>query len=95
MLVLLIGLSGSANAAVLKGGYLACFTEHDFDELMEMVARKDMRGVDYLVKSDRCFIPKEGIPISVLNSSWGKVKVRAYVGDSAVVFWTVQESVQE
>ncbi len=95
ILVLLIGLSGSANAATLTGGYFACFREQDFDELMEMVGRNDKRGVDYLVKSGRCFIPKEGIRISVLKSSWGIVKVRAYVGDRAVVLWTVSESVQE
>ncbi len=95
ILALLIGLSGSANAATLKGGHLCCFTEQAFDELLEMAARGDRLGADYLVKSGRCFVSKEGVRISVIKSSWDRVKVRAYVGDSAMVFWAQPQSVQE
>ncbi len=95
ILALLIGLSGSANAATLKGGQLCCITEQDFDELLEMAARGDRPGVDHLVNSGRCFISKEGIRISVLKSSWGKVKLRAYVKGGTLVFWAQPQIVQE
>ena len=67
----------------------------DFDEFLEMVARGDILGADYLRKSGRCFVSKGGVRISVIKSSWGKVKVRAYVGDSTVVFWAQPQSVRE
>ena len=54
--------------------------------------KKDKNAVKYLIKNG-CFGPKAGIPISVLNTSWGTAKVRAYVGNQAIVLWTNTENI--
>jgi len=84
LLILLALASTTANAASLKGGYWACVSEDLFDQIGMAAVKKDKNAVKYLIKNG-CFGPKAGIPISVLNTSWGTAKVRAYVGNQAIV----------
>jgi hypothetical protein len=92
-LLLAIAASTSAQAESLKGEYGACLSEDLFDQLTSAAVKKDERAFQYLLKNG-CIITKAGIQISVLDTSWGKAKVRAYVGDSAVVLWTNTENIQ-
>ena len=85
-------LSGIANADSIKGGYGACVSEDLFDQLTTAAVKKDQRALDYLLKNG-CVITKAGIPISILEISWGTAKVRAYVGDTAIILWTNTENV--
>jgi len=84
-------LSGIANAASLKGGYGACVSKDLFDQLTTAGVKKDQRAWNYLLKNG-CIITKAGIPISILDTSWGTAKVRAYVGDTALILWTNTEN---
>ena len=86
-------LSISAYGETLKGGYGACISEDLFDQLTTAVVKKDERAFQYLLQHG-CIITKAGIEISVLERSWGTAKVRAYVGNSAVILWTNTENIR-
>lgn len=87
-------LAQAAGAETLKGDHVACLTESKLDEVHQAVARNDKRGFAYLMDNG-CIITKGGIPISVLDTTWdGKAKVRAYMGNDAVVIWTVRENIK-
>jgi len=78
----------------LKGGYGACISEELFDQLTTAAVKKDERAWNYLMNNG-CLIPKAGIPITILDTTWtGTAKVRAYVGDQAIILWTNTENVQ-
>jgi hypothetical protein len=78
----------------LKGGYPACLTQDLFDQYIAAAVKKDVRAIKYLHKNG-CIIAKKGIPVSVLDTSWtGTAKVRAYLGDKAVILWTNVENIQ-
>ncbi len=76
-----------------KGGYGACVTEELFDQLIDAAVKDDERAINYLLNNG-CIMTKAGIPVSVLDTSWGTAKVRAYVDDQAVVLWTNTENIQ-
>lgn len=91
---LMVFVTVGTYAESLKGGYGACLTEDLFDQLTSAAVKKDERAWDYLLKNG-CIITKAGIPVSVLDTTWtGRVKVRAYVGDQAIVLWTNIENIQ-
>ena len=92
LLILLALASTTANAASLKGGYWACVSEDLFDQIGMAAVKKDKNAVKYLIKNG-CFGPKAGISISILDTSWGTAKVRAYVGNQAIVLWTNTENI--
>ena len=85
----------TVHAETLGGGYTACITKGLFDEWVTALVKNDKRAMNYLLKNG-CIITKAGIPISVLDRKWsGKVKVRAYVKDQAIILWTYQENIQK
>lgn len=86
--------SGAAVAAETKGGYFACLTEGWHDEMMNFAVRKDQQGMSYMVKSNKCFTPRQGIKVSIVESKWTISKLRAYVGDQALDFWIVNEGIK-
>jgi len=83
----------SLQAETLKGGYLACTSEEAFDQITTAIAKKDNNLFTYLLKNG-CFQTKKGIPISVLDTSWGTAKIRAYAGNQSFVLWTNTENIQ-
>jgi len=83
--VLMIG--GNVLAETFQG-YSACLTEDLYDQMSVALMNKDSRSSSYLLKHG-CIITKKGTPISVLKKSFfGGTKVRAYIGDEAIVLWT-------
>jgi hypothetical protein len=89
----LLTLSVFTQAASLKGGFGACMSEDLFDQLISAAVSKDEQAWSYLLKNG-CIITKAGISITVLDTTWtGTAKVRAYVGDQAVVLWTNLENI--
>lgn len=84
----------TGEAATLKGGYPACLTKDLLDQIIDAAINKDERGWKYLLQHG-CIIAKAGIEVSVLDEYlWpGKAKVRAYVGDDAVILWTIIENI--
>jgi len=92
LLILLALASTTANAASIKGGYWACVSEDLFNQITAATVKRDVPAVKYLIKNG-CFGPKAGISISILNTSWGTAKVRAYLGNQAIVLWTNTENI--
>lgn len=93
-LLLVTALMTTAQAETLKGDYGACVSEDLFDQFISASVKKDEQAFQYLLKHG-CIITKAGIKISVLDRTWtGTAKVRAYVGDSAVILWTNTENIQ-
>lgn len=91
--VSLLMFSFAAKAETLKGGYWACVSEDFFDQVTMAEIDGDKAALNYLSQNG-CVITKSGIQITVLDRSWGTAKVRAYVGDTAVVLWTNTENIQ-
>jgi len=93
-ILLSLAVSTSTYAETFKGGYGACLSEDLFDQFISASVKKDEQAFQYLLKNG-CIITKAGIQVSVLDRTWtGTAKVRAYVGDSAVVLWTNTENIQ-
>jgi hypothetical protein len=86
-------LTTSAYSETTSGGYAACRSKSLFDEFASAVIKEDSNTLLYLL-SNGCIIIKPGIPISVLDSSGGTAKIRAYVGDTSLVMWTYIENIQ-
>ena len=92
-LALLMSISTPVQSDSLKGGYGACISEDLFDQFTTAAVKKDERAFQYLLKNG-CFVTKAGIEISILDVGWtGTTKVRAYVGDTAIVLWTNTENI--
>ena len=91
--LLALAITVPATAETTKGGYPACLTKDLFDQITSALVKKDERAFEYLMKNG-CLILKAGIQISVLDRTWtGTAKIRAYVGDDAVVLWTNVENI--
>lgn len=85
--------TGPVHAETLNGEQFACLSEQSLDEMTNAAVNEDKRGMRYLIDANRCILPKAGVPVSVLDSTWtGKVKVRAYIGDHAITLWTYREA---
>ena len=94
LLVLLLVFNITAHAETLKGGYAACVSEDLWDQFGTAAAKNDERGMKCLLGKG-CIITKAGIEISVLDRTWtGTMKVRAYVGDEAIILWTNTENLK-
>ena len=92
-MLLSLAAATSAYAETLKGGYGACLSEDLFDQFISAAVKKDERALQYLLENG-CIGTKAGIQVSVLDRTWtGKAKVRAYVGDNAVILWTNIENI--
>ena len=92
-MLLSLAAATSAYAETLKGGYGACLSEDLSDQFISAAVKKDERALQYLLEN-ACIVTKAGIQVSVLDRTWtGKAKVRAYVGDNAVILWTHIENI--
>ncbi len=84
-----------AAAETTKGGFPACLTKDLFEQYTSALTQKDYDTIGYLMENG-CLIPKAGIRILVLDRrSSGKAKIRAYVGNDAVVLWTNVENIAQ
>lgn len=84
-----------AAAETTKGGYPACLTKDLFEQYTSAMIKKDYDTIGYLMENG-CLIPKAGIRILVLDRrSSGEAKIRAYVGNDAVVLWTNVENIAQ
>ena len=88
-------IASASFADSLKGGYAACLNEESFDGITTAIAKNDKRGTQYYLDAGFCIIPKAGLPISILDTSFftGTVKVRVYLGKKTFDLWTVLENV--
>jgi len=94
MVALFTLVPATAFAAKTKGG-AACFSEELYDELSSYVARKDMKGFQYMLDSGKCLILKEGLDASVIDTTWtGLAKIRVYTKAGSMVLWTAIEFVK-
>jgi hypothetical protein len=85
--------SSSAVADSLKGDFPVCISKEYLDEAVQASIKKDQRQWNWLFSTSKCINPKPGVPVSVLESSWGKVKVRVYAESGSMILWTVRENI--
>lgn len=73
-------------------GHAACETEESLDELLRAAIDSDQRGINRLLDRD-CIIPPSGIPVSVLDRTWGgKIHVRTLGQEGNKEYWTVADA---
>jgi len=95
LLLMVATLITTAQAETLKSGSAACVSKDLYDQFLSAAVKKDQPGLRYLFEHG-CIITKDNFQISVLDQSWtGTAKVRAYLGDDAVVLWVRNESIQK
>jgi hypothetical protein len=82
------------SGPVTREGFFACVDLTDYSELIRMRDAQDYDGVRFLMDKNRCVWLKPGLRASVLDTSWGKSKIRVYTGDgNAVDLWSNSEAV--
>jgi len=93
LLLLIFPFIETAQAESLKGGYPACMSEELLTEFSVAYGENE-RATQYLLNNG-CAFPRAGIKVSVLEVSWtGKIKVRAYTSNGAIILWTYTENLQ-
>lgn len=96
MFIAALGLSMSAGTkadSLNDGGYVGCLTEEYLDQFINAAIKNDNNGMNYLLNNSLCAPLSSKFEISVLENGFSTVKVRVYVGDSAVELWTVREAI--
>ena len=74
-----------------KGGDFAAISEDIYNDLLNLVAVKDMVAINELQESGKVIILKEGLKVKVVSRTMGMVKIRLK-GTNTVV-WTAVEAV--
>ncbi len=94
--IFLIMASANIRAETLKGGYGACISEDLFDQLTSAMVSNDNNELNYLLENG-CIVTKPGINVTVLDISLlsGVSKVRAHIGNNAVILWTNSENIEK
>ena len=80
----------------LKGGFTVCATLRAFEELLTAHGAKDEHGVAYLERTRQCMVPTlANVPVSILrrHPTLGLVRVRVYVDEEAMIFWTYSDNI--
>ena len=90
ILLLLIGLTLTLNAATTSGGYGACISEEYYKEWNSA----DTNGMQYLVNSNKCFILKSGLEYSMVDRGWMSSVIRVYIGGNGIKLWTANENIR-
>ncbi|MBI3092182.1 MAG: hypothetical protein HYY96_16090 [Candidatus Tectomicrobia bacterium] len=80
-------------AEYVTAANVACFSEQAFDQSVRAKTQKDSRAIQFLSSTAACFMLKDGLPVSLLSSSWGKAHVRVYLDGSTHELWTYSEAV--
>ena len=91
-LILLSLIAFNTQAKTMGEGRGACVSAELFDQFVTAIVASDELALDYLLKSG-CFITNGGQPVSVIDSDWGTVHVRAYTDAGAVEIWTYSENI--
>ena len=76
----------------LKRDYFACLTEDYLSQIHTAKYKSDVSAMSFLLNS-RCIITKGGTRITVLESGWGTIKVRAYGENGSLVLYTDREAI--
>ena len=91
-LILLSIIAFNAQSKTIGEGMGACVSADLFDQFVTATVANDELAFGYLLKNG-CFITNGGQPVSVIDSDWGTVHVRAYTSAGAVEVWTYSENI--
>lgn len=81
---------------VTKGGYMACTTEEALTQTTSAAIEQDTRALGVLIATGRCFMPRAGLPLTLLKVRWtGRQQVRLAGDTLSAPFWTSAENVVE
>lgn len=94
----MLGLMGNTMAAEspaedkLLAESFACVSEDLFTELVRAAVKSDQQHMKSLL-GNGCIFTTLDMKISLLDSSWGKAKIRLYLeNNKSVVLWTNTEA---
>jgi hypothetical protein len=85
-----LSLAVIASAKVTSGGYVACFTESDFDEYNGA----SNKGRQYLLDNRKCLVLKGGLEYSYIDRGFLSSKIRVFFDKSSIVVWTPIENLR-
>ena len=91
-LILLSLIAFNTQAKTLGQGRGACISAELFDQYVTAIVTNDELSLEYLLKVG-CVITSGGQSVSVLDSNWGTVHVRAYTDEMTVELWTYSENI--
>jgi len=91
-LILLSLITFNTQAKTIGEGMGACVSAELFDQFVTATVANDEMAFTYLL-TNGCFITNGGQQVSVIDSDWGTVHVRAYTSAGAVEIWTFSENI--
>lgn len=79
-----------ANAAETTGDFPLCDTYASLKEVWGAISNKDARQYRALTDEDTgaCFVPKAGLPISIVKQIGVIYRIRLYAGSESAIFYT-------
>lgn len=84
------------KAPVTRAGSPACQSPELYDQLAAVAAQKDERGFAYLLDGNGCVLLRGGLPVSVLDRTFGgRVQMRVYGEGKAAVLWASYKAVDD
>lgn len=69
-------------AETLQGGYFACVSDSAMDTLVNAQVNSDQRMINHIVATSQCFILRDGLDYSVVDSGFTRATVRVWFEDS-------------
>jgi len=85
--------TSSAQAYVTTEGYSACTTKKYLNDLISYANQKDIGAIQQLIDAGVCLQMAAGIPVYLMDTSWGLVEIRPKGMTDTV--WTVQEGIRK
>lgn len=93
VLVLFVAVTALAGpVGYTQGSYFMAVTKHDLDRVTDLVLIKDIEMLKVMVEAGLVMTLPAGIKVEVLESTWGKVQIRAF--GTTFVVWTYIEAVK-
>ena len=83
-----------AMQATTVGGYCACFTESDLDDMTSFASSNDMKSFDAYIKWKRCIVVKSGLTVTIIKSP-GILGGKTQFAFEGIKFWTVREALKD
>jgi hypothetical protein len=76
-----------------KKNQIGCVSKDALDEVNKAAMNQDKKQFYLLFNDRKCFI-LEGYRFSVVETDWGKARIRVYEGGGSVILWTPVETTQ-
>jgi|GEM_PF-1687380 len=92
--IVLILVATGAQAVETVGGSMGCQTEQDFESLMQLRANTDQVGINQLIDSRKCQVLEDNLPVSIIEMTETRARIRVFRNNSSQVLWTTRDAVK-